>query len=158
MGLPLDSVDKEYLKKPRKWSPRSIIHFMLFAGPVSSIFDILCFATLWFVFGFHTPETIPLFWAGWFVFGSLSQILVIHVARTGKVPFLQSRPSIYLLASTLTVAAIAIFIAFTPFASAIGMDALPLTFIIPLAALLVGYFLTIQLLKVIYKKLFNEWL
>ena len=158
LGLPLDNVDKEYLKKPRKWSPRSITSFMLFAGVASSIFDILCFGTLWFVFGYHTPETIPLFWAGWFIFGSLSQILVIHVARTGKMPFKDSRPSLPLLVSTISVAAVAAFIAFSPVAASINMATLPLIFFLPLAILLTGYFVTIQLVKVIYKKFFHEWL
>jgi Mg2+-importing ATPase len=158
LGLPLDNVDKEYLKKPRKWSPRSITTFMLFAGITSSIFDILCFGILWFIFGYNTPETIPLFWAGWFVFGSLSQILIIHVARTGKVPFIQSRPSIPLIASTLIVGAVAATLAFSPLAAAINMGTLPIIFVFPLITLLIGYFLAVQFVKKIYKKLFHEWL
>jgi len=158
LGLPLDNVDKEYLKKPRKWSPRSITTFMVFAGITSSIFDILCFGVLWFIFGFHTPETIPLFWAGWFVFGALSQVLVIHVARTGRIPFLQSRPSIPLLVSTLSVAAIALFFAFSPFAASIDMGTLPLIFLLPLAILIVGYFFAVQFVKGIYQRLFHEWI
>ncbi|MCL1839520.1 magnesium-translocating P-type ATPase [Candidatus Saccharibacteria bacterium] len=158
LGLPLDNVDKEYLKKPRKWSPRSITTFMIFAGITSSIFDILCFGVLWFIFGFNTTDTIPLFWAGWFIFGSLSQILIIHVARTGKIPFLQSRPSIPLIASTFSVGAVALLIAFSPAAASINMGTLPIIFLIPLAILLIGYFLAVQLVKVIYKKFFHEWL
>jgi len=158
LGLPFDNVDKEYLKKPRKWSPRSITTFMVFAGITSTIFDILCFGVLWFIFGFHTPETIPLFWAGWFIFGVLSQVLIIHVARTGKIPFLQSRPSTPLVASTLSVAAIALFLAFTPFSDAINMGTLPPIFLLPLILLLAGYFLAVQFVKILYKRLFNEWI
>jgi len=158
LGLPLDNVDREYLKKPRRWAPRSIISFMIFAGLTSSVFDILCFVTLWFLFGYNTPETIPLFHAGWFVFGSLSQILIIYVARTGKFPFLQSRPSVPLMASTLVVGAAAIFMAFTAFAPSLNMTALPVIFALPLIVLIVGYFLAVQGIKVIYKKLFHHWL
>ena len=158
LGLPLDNVDKEYLKKPRKWSPRSIVTFMVFAGIVSTIFDLLCFAVLWFGFGFNTIDSAPLFWAGWFVFGALSQILIIHVARTSKIPLIQSRPSFFLLLSTLTVGAVAVFIAFSPFAATISMGTLPGIFIVPLILLLFGYFLAVQFLKIIYQKLFRQWL
>jgi Mg2+-importing ATPase len=131
---------------------------MLFAGITSSIFDILCFGILWFIFGFNTIATVPLFWAGWFVFGTVSQVLIIHVARTGKIPFIESRPSLPLLASTLSVAAIARLLAFTPLAASINMDTLPLTFLLPLIILIAGYCFAVQLIKTIYQRLFNEWI
>ncbi len=100
LGIPFDSVDKEYIKKPRKWDTTSIRSFMTFMGPLSSVFDILCYAVMWWIIGANTKALAPLFQSGWFVFGTVSQVLVIHMIRTGKIPFFQSRPSLPLLAST----------------------------------------------------------
>ncbi|MCL2869627.1 magnesium-translocating P-type ATPase [Candidatus Saccharibacteria bacterium] len=158
LGLPFDNVDKEYLQKPRKWSPKSITTAMLLLGPVSSIFDCLCFAALWFIFGFNNTAAAPFFWAGWFIFGTMSQILVVLVARTSKIPFIQSRPSLPLVISSSFVVAVAAVVAFSPLARTLQMSALPLTFIPFLVGIIILYFLTVQAVKYIYIRIFHDWL
>lgn len=158
MGIPFDNVDPEYLKAPRKWETGSIKSFMLYMGPLSSIFDILCFAIMWWIIGASTKDTAPLFQCGWFVFGTVSQVLVIHMIRTAKLPFIESRPAKALLISTLLVAILALAVAFSPMAIALDMHALPLRFAPWLALLLVAYCLSTQLLKKIFIKRTGQWL
>ncbi|MGI6150346.1 MAG: magnesium-translocating P-type ATPase [Christensenellales bacterium] len=158
MGIPFDSVDPEYIKKPRKWDTGSIRSFMAYMGPLSSVFDLLCFAIMWWIIGANTRELAPLFQSGWFVFGTVSQVLVIHMIRTGKLPFLQSKPSASLLASTFVVAAIAVFVGFSELSVGIDMMPLPVSFVSWLALILFGYFLCAQLIKRIYIQRRGEWL
>ena len=156
MGIPFDSVDKEYMLSPRKWETKSIRTFMAFMGPLSSVFDLLCFGVMWWIIGAN--ENAALFQAGWFVFGTVSQVLVIHIIRTGKVPFIQSKPSAPLVASTFLVVVIAAVIAFSGLSGGVGMTALPVTFIPWLLLLLVAYFVSSQLVKWIYIRRHGEWL
>lgn len=158
MGIPFDSVDKEYTKRPRKWETRSIKSFMAFMGPLSSIFDILCFAVMWRIIGADTNALAPLFQCGWFVFGTVSQIVVIHMIRTAKIPFLQSKPSAPLVISTFVVAVIAVAVAFSGLATGIDMMTLPFSFAPWLVLLLGGYCLAAQLFKTVYVRWFEEWL
>ena len=158
MGIPFDNVDPEYLLKPRKWETKSIKSFMAFMGPLSSVFDILCFAVMWRMIGADRPELAPLFQAGWFVFGTVSQILVIHMIRTAKIPFVQSRPAWPLLVSTTLVMIIAVLVGFSSLAVGLDMFMLPVQFIPWLILLLAGYCFSTQLLKVIYIRCFGEWL
>ncbi|MDR3345234.1 MAG: magnesium-translocating P-type ATPase [Oscillospiraceae bacterium] len=158
MGIPFDAVDKEYVTVPRKWETHSIAAFMAFMGPLSSVFDLLCFAVMWWAMKANGPETSRLFQCGWFVFGTLSQVLVIHMIRTAKMPFVGSRPSGALLLSTALIAIVAIVIGFTPIAAGLDMVMLPLTFVPWLAALLAGYLILAQLVKKIYVKRYREWL
>ena len=158
MGIPFDGVDKEYLMKPRKWETKSIKSFMAFMGPLSSVFDILCFVIMWKVIGANTPALAPLFQCGWFVFGTVSQVLVIHMIRTAKLPFVQSNAKMPLILSTLVVAIVALVVAFSSLASGLDMAALPQGFAPWLALLLVGYCLSTQWLKVVYVRRFGEWL
>lgn len=158
MGMPFDSVDAEYIKKPRKWETKSIRSFMMYMGPLSSIFDLLCFAVLWWAIGANTVELAPLFQCGWFVFGTVSQVLVIHMIRTAKIPFLHSRPSLPLLISTMTVLVVAIGVGFSDLAIGIDMLPLPATFVPWLVLILAGYCLSAQLIKKIYIKQYKEWL
>ncbi|HBC94710.1 MAG TPA: magnesium-translocating P-type ATPase [Pelotomaculum sp.] len=158
MGIPFDSVDKEYLKKPRNWETRSIKSFMAYMGPLSSVFDILCFAVMWWAIGANTVELSPLFQSGWFVFGTVSQVLVIHMIRTAKIPFLQSKPSMPLFLSTFIVAAVAMTTGFTDFAIGLDMLRLPTLFIPWLAAVLAGYLLCVQFIKKLYVRRYGEWM
>lgn len=158
MGIPFDSVDSEYIRKPRKWEMGSIKSFMAFMGPLSSVFDILCFAVMWRAIGANTSGLSPLFQCGWFVFGTVSQVLVIHVIRTGKLPFLQSRPSAPLFLSTFIVAVIALITGFTGFSVGLDMLPLPVSFLPWLVLLLTGYFLSTQLVKKVYVRRYREWL
>lgn len=158
MGMPFDNVDKEYLEHPRKWETKSIKSFMAFMGPLSSIFDILCFAVMWWVVGANRPELAPLFQCGWFVFGTVSQIFVIYMIRTSKIPFIQSRPAKALLISTVAVAVIALIIGFTSIGVGLDMYSLPLTFAPWLVLLLAGYCLSTQILKKVYINKYGEWI
>ncbi|MCL2094907.1 magnesium-translocating P-type ATPase [Candidatus Saccharibacteria bacterium] len=158
VGMPFDNVDEEYLKKPRKWSPKSITRFMLVMGPVSSIFDIGTFLILWFLLGYNSPEMAAAFWGGWFIIGCLTQILVTLVGRTGKVPFLQSRPSWPLLLTTLVVSVAAVVIAFGPLAEALQMETVTVAFLPWIIVILVAYFVAVQMVKGVYKKAFREWI
>jgi len=126
MGIPFDNVDPEYLQKPRKWETRSIKSFMAFMGPLSSVFDILCFAVMWWIIKANTPAMAPLFQCGWFVFGTVSQVLVIHMIRSGKIPFVQSMAAKPLLLSTTIVALAAVLAGFSALASGLDMTPPPL--------------------------------
>lgn len=158
MGMPFDSVDEEYIKKPRKWETKSIKSFITYMGPLSSIFDIMLFAVMWWAIKANTMELAPLFQSGWFVFGTVSQVLVIHIIRTSKIPFLQSRPSTPLLITTVIVTIVALMIAFSPIAIGLDMMTLPGSFAPWLLVILVGYFLASQFIKKIYIKRYGEWL
>ena len=158
MGIPFDNIDPEYLQKPRKWETRSIKSFMPFMGPLSSVFDILCFAVMWWIIKANTPAMAPLFQCGWFVFGTVSQVLVIHMIRSGKIPFVQSMAAKPLLLSTTIVALAAILVGFSALASGLDMTPLPLRFLPWLVLLLAGYCLSTQFFKAIYIRRFGEWL
>ncbi|HFU4084306.1 TPA: magnesium-translocating P-type ATPase [Streptococcus suis] len=158
IGMPFDNVDNEYVKKPRKWETHSIKSFMAYMGPISSVFDILCFAVMWWAISANRIEFASLFQSGWFVFGTVSQVLVIQIIRTGKVPFLQSKPSLPLIVSNLIVVVVALAIGFTKLAIGIDMMPLPIAFAPWLVLILAGYFVFAQLIKKIYVRRHKEWL
>ena len=158
MGIPFDGVDPEYLQKPRRWDTASIQRFMVVLGPVSSVFDIACFGVLWWVLKANNPNMAPLFQAGWFIFGTLSQILVVHMIRTLRIPLLQSRATWPLMLSTALVGLAALAVVFTPLAAGLDLSILPLSFIPWLGLLLIGYCAATQVVKVFYVKKFGEWL
>lgn len=158
MGIPFDDVDKEYLKKPHRWETKSIKSFMTFFGPLSSIFDILCYAVMWWAIGANKVELSPLFHCGWFVFGTISQVLVIHLIRTEKLPFVQSRPSMPLFLSTFIIAVLALVIGFTDLSVGFDMHRLPVQFIPWLAMILIGYLAAVQMMKKVYIQRYKEWM
>jgi Mg2+-importing ATPase len=157
-AIPFDSVDREYLGKPRKWLANDIARFMMVLGPISSIFDYTTFALMWFVFGANTPAHQALFQSGWFVEGLLSQTLVVHAIRTQKIPFLQSRPALPMLLMTVGIGAAGIYLPFSPLAATIGLTPLPLAYFGWLSATLVCYFLLTQVVKAWYMRRFGAWL
>lgn len=157
LGMPFDSVDEEYIEMPRKWETSSILSFMMTMGPLGSLFDILCFGIMWYVIGANTKELSPLFQCGWFVFGTTSQIIIIHMIRTAKIPFIQSRASMPLVVSTALVTIAAIFIGFTNIAVGIDMMRLPLTFAPWLILILLSYCVAVQLIKKAYIRRFGQW-
>ena len=101
---------------------------MLFFGPISSIFDITTFALMWYVFDANTPDPQTLFQSGWFVVGLLTQTLIVHMIRTPKIPFLQSRAAMPVMVMTACIMAVGIFLPFSPLASNIGLVPLPLSY------------------------------
>lgn len=138
-AIPFDRVDDDYARRPRRWVIGDIGRFMLLMGPVSSLFDYATFAVMWFAFGATTPEQQSLFQTGWFVESLLSQTLIVHVIRTDRIPFLQSRAAQPLMWATFGVAALAIYLPYSPIAERLGLQPLPGLYFLWLAALLAGY-------------------
>jgi Mg2+-importing ATPase len=150
--IPFDNMDPEYLAKPRRWEIGNITRFMLFIGPISSIFDYCTFGIMWFIFGCTTPASQGLFQSGWFVEGLLSQTLIVHMIRTAKVPFVQSRAAWPLLLSTAIIMSLGIFIPMGPLGRYLGFVQLPWTYFPMLVGMLLSYCVLTQLVKVWFIK------
>ena len=171
-GLPWDNVDKEFLEKPRRWDSSSIQKFMLWIGPTSSVFDITTYLLMYFLicpmfFGpFRalipgSPEFfgfIALFQTGWFVESMWSQTLVIHLIRTPKIPFIQSRASHSVTFLTAMGILLLTAIPFTPLAGALGLTALPPVYFAALVLTVVLYMALVTVFKRIYIKRYGELL
>lgn len=138
-SIPTDNVDREVIEKPLSWNIEGIKRFMITLGPISSIFDYLTYALMWFVFGCAAYKLIPgddltrlyyerLFQTGWFVESLLTQTLIVHILRTKKVPFIQSWPSSQLILTTLFVSFLGIYLPYSPFGPLLGMVPLPTKF------------------------------
>ncbi len=140
-----DSVDSDYLAVPRRWDVSGIGRYMMCLGPVSSLFDYVTFAAL--AWGFGALANPAVFQTGWFVESLVSQTLVVHVIRTNRTPFLESWPSRMLVAMTLAVCAIGIALPFSPLAGGLGLAPPPPAFWPALAAIVVAYLVTTQLVK-----------
>ena len=158
ISIPWDAMDKEYIEKPRKWESGGIARFMVFIGPISSIFDYVTFAVLFFVFKANTPAQQSVFQSGWFIEGLLSQTLIVHMIRTRKIPFIQSWATAPVLALTTAIVAVGIYIPFSPFAAAFKLQPLPFMYFPWLIGILVSYCLLTQIIKVWFIKKFNQWL
>jgi Mg2+-importing ATPase len=148
-----DNVDDDYLRRPRKWDIANIGRFMLFIGPISSIFDYATFGALLYFFGGWSNE--HLFQTGWFVESLLSQTLIVHVIRTGRIPFVQSRPSVPLLVTTIGICLLGLWLPSSPFAAMIGLTPLPASYYLALGAILLGYIVLTQLIKTVLIRRFG---
>ncbi|MQT29106.1 magnesium-translocating P-type ATPase [Pseudomonas helleri] len=155
IAIPFDNVDDEMLKKPQRWQPADVGRFMLFFGPISSVFDVLTFALMWYVFKANTPEHQTLFQSGWFVVGLLTQTLIVHMIRTPKIPFLQSRAATPLMVMTGVIMAIGIFLPMGPLASYFKLEALPPLYFIFLPVILLAYMALTQAVKGFYIRKFG---
>ena len=155
IAIPFDNVDDDLLKKPQRWQPADVGRFMLFFGPISSIFDILTFCLMWYVFQANTPEHQTLFQSGWFVVGLLTQTLIVHMIRTPKIPFLQSRAAMPLLVMTGVIMAIGIFLPMGPLASYFKLEALPPLYFVFLPVILLAYMGLTQAMKGFYIRKFG---
>ena len=158
IGMPFDNVDSEYISKPKTWNTKGIKRFMFAFGIISTALDMLCFAVLWFIFKYNNVENAVLFQSGWFVFGILSQTLIIHMIRTNKIPFIQSKSSKQLIISTLTIVIITILISFTSIATIFDLSKLPYKYLIWIAGLMFIYVVLIQLYKKVYLRKGRNWL
>jgi Mg2+-importing ATPase len=158
VSIPWDDVDRDYLKAPRKWDASGLARFMVFIGPISSIFDVVTFALMWFVFGANSPAQQSLFQTGWFVVGLLTQTLIVHMIRTQYIPFIQSRAATPVIALTASVMAIGILLPFSPVGAQLGMVALPLSYFAWLAGILLSYCTLTQVVKRFYISRFHQWL
>ena len=158
IGMPFDNVDEEYIKKPKTWNTNGIKKFMFNFGTISTVLDMMCFMVLWYVFGYNTLPTASLFQCGWFVFGILSQTLIIHMIRTSKIPFIESKSSKQLLISTFSVVIITIAIAFTNIAIIFDLSKLPYSYLGWIGILMITYIISIQVYKKKYIRQNKEWL
>jgi P-type Mg2+ transporter len=146
-GIPFDNVDKEDIVKPPKWEIENIRRFMIFIGPISSIFDYSTYALMWFVFGATSINNQALFQTGWFVESLMTQTLIVHVIRTAKVPFFQSRASLPMLLITATVMGVGMYLPFSPIAGSLGFVPLPAVYFLWLAGILTCYCVLTQFVK-----------
>jgi len=135
MTIPTDNVDEELLQRPEHWDVGFIRRFMMFFGPISSVYDFATFAVMLWVFDAHAT----LFRSGWFVESLATQALVVFVIRTRRSPFFRSRPSRPLVAATLLVVGVATALPFSPLASSLGFRSLPLGFLAILVGMVVTY-------------------
>ncbi|MFJ7795128.1 magnesium-translocating P-type ATPase [Pseudomonas sp. NPDC096950] len=155
IAIPFDNVDAEMLKKPQRWQPADVGRFMLFFGPISSIFDITTFALMWYVFDANTPDHQTLFQSGWFVVGLLTQTLIVHMIRTPKIPFLQSRAAMPLMVMTGIIMAVGIFLPMGPLAHYFKLQALPSLYFVFLPLILLAYMGLTQAVKGFYIRRFG---
>ena len=147
VAIPTDDVDPEQIARPRPWSIGQITRFILFIGPCSSVFDYVTFFVMLYVFGCWDPANASLFQTGWFVESLLTQTLIIHIIRTNRIPFLQSRASRTLIWSTAAVMALGAALPFSPVGPLLGFTPLPLLYWPLLALILLGYVALTQLVK-----------
>ncbi|MEN8266240.1 magnesium-translocating P-type ATPase [Acinetobacter baumannii] len=148
--IPFDNVDEELIAKLQRWQPEEVGRFMVVFGPISSIFDMITFGLMWFVFSANTPEHQTLFQSGWFVVGLLTQTLIVHMIRTAQIPFIQSRAATPLLIMTAVIMCIGIFLPMGPLASYLKLQALPLSYFLYLPVILGAYMCVTQWVKKIY--------
>ena len=143
--IPTDNVDAEYLAVPRRWDIGNITKFVLLIGPISSIFDYVTYFTMLYVFNAWTNPA--LFQTGWFVESLLTQTLIIHIIRTAKIPFLESRASTALITTTIIIAAIGVTLPFSWLGGFLGFVPLPPTYWIALCLILVSYVVLTHFMK-----------
>ncbi|MGJ4899163.1 magnesium-translocating P-type ATPase [Bradyrhizobium oligotrophicum] len=158
VSIPWDDVDRDYLTQPRKWDAGGVARFMVFIGPISSIFDIVTFIVMWHVFGADSVEKQSLFQSGWFVVGLLTQTLIVHMIRTQHIPFVQSRAATPVILLTASIMAIGIYLPFSPLGAHVGMVPLPTSYFPWLIGILLSYCLLTQLIKRFYIRRFGQWL
>jgi P-type Mg2+ transporter len=152
--IPTDEVDADWLIKPRKWEIGGILRFILFIGPISSIFDYLTFFMMLYLFNcWHNPA---LFHTGWFVESLFTQTLIIHVIRTNKIPFFQSWASWPLILTSIIIVAVGAGLTVSPLAGALGFVALPPRYWLLLTVILVCYVVLTQLMKTWFYRRFAE--
>ncbi|NIG55093.1 magnesium-translocating P-type ATPase [Chitinophaga sp. Cy-1792] len=158
ISIPWDKMDEEFLQTPRKWDAAGIQRFMLWIGPISSIFDYATFAIMFWIFKANAPAHQSLFQSGWFIEGLLSQTLIVHMIRTRQIPFIQSWAAAPVVALTSLIMLIGILLPFSPFASVLKLEPLPFSYFPWLVAILTGYCVLTQLVKNWYIRKFAEWL
>ena len=155
LTLPFDNVDKEYLQKPRQFSLKSLKHFMLFMGPLSSIFDLIVFACLWFIFHLKDPAT---FQSVWFSYSIVSNLLGMHIIRTSKIPFVQSNAHKMVYFSSILLCIIGVIVPFTWLGNIIGLVPIPLPYMSLIVGIPILYCFVALFAKKIYIKKYGEWI
>jgi Mg2+-importing ATPase len=154
--IPVDAVDDEQVTRPRPWNIAEITRFILFIGPISSIFDYTTFFVMLWIFNCRDPAHASLFQTGWFVESLMTQTLVIHVIRTNKIPFLQSRASWPLGITTVAIMAFGAWLPYSPVASALGFTGLPRLYWPILLLTLLAYLSLTQIGKMVLLR--KQWI
>ena len=157
LSLPTDNVDEEYLEKPRRWDMKSLKRFMLYMGPTSSIFDLLIFWLLWFVFDIREGQA-ALFQSIWFSYGIVSNLIGLHIIRTAKIPFLESHASKTVYLFTFVLCAVAVCIPFTFIGEFLGLVPLTPTFIGLIFVIPILYCFVALIVKKLYIRKFGDWI
>jgi Mg2+-importing ATPase len=152
--IPTDEVDADWLTKPRKWAIGEIERFILFFGPISSIFDYLTFFIMLYLF--NSWQNPALFHTGWFVESIFTQTLIIHIIRTNRIPFIESRASWQLITTSLIIVAVGALLTVSPLADTLGFVALPPLYWLLLAVMLLCYMILTQLVKTWFIRKFGE--
>lgn len=155
LTLPLDNVDEEYLNKPKKFEIKSLKNFMLFMGPVSSCFDLIVFALVWFTFDIHEAA---IFQTIWFTYSVVSNLVGMHVIRTAKIPFKQSHASKAVYFSSILLCIVAMIVPYTFLGRAIGLTALAPKYFSVIIGVPILYCFVAIFAKKIYIKKFGEWI
>lgn len=158
LSIPWDRMDKEFLKRPKPWDPKGIGRFMLFIGPISSIFDVTTFLLLWHVYGANSIETEYLFQSGWFIESLLSQTIIVHMIRTKKIPFIQSNAAWPVILMTALVMFVGVYLTFSWLGTTVGLVEMPDSYYVWMIITLLAYCALVQLVKVWYIKRFKAWL
>ena len=170
VALPFDNVDQDFLKQPHTWEAKSITRFMVWMGPISSVFDILTFIFLYFIIvplvtGYHyvhgsesALQFIILFQTGWFIESMWSQTMVIHMLRTAKVPFVQSRPAWLVILMTLVAAFFVTSLPYGPLVNILRLAPLGLPYFLFLICIIFLYMFSVTVIKKFYIRKYKEWL
>lgn len=155
LTLPFDNVDEEYLQKPRQFSLKSLKNFMLFMGPLSSAFDLMVFASLWFIF---QVRDVALFQTVWFTYSIVSNLLGMHIIRTGKIPFIQSNAHKMVYFSSILLSIIGILVPFTWLGKVIGLVPIPFSLMSIILIVPILYCFVAMFAKKVYIKKHGEWI
>jgi Mg2+-importing ATPase len=152
LSIPSDNVDSEYLAKPKQWNLKFIIRYMLVFGPISSVFD---FFTFWILYSSMNLQA-GAFQAGWFLESLATQVLVIYVIRTRKIPFIQSRPSGLLALTTVLAVFFALLVVMTGLGEVFGFAVLTLPTVLMIGALVLAYLVIVEVAKQIFYRKFHQ--
>ncbi|MFI5145132.1 MAG: magnesium-translocating P-type ATPase [Ignavibacteria bacterium] len=151
-AIPSDKMDDEYIERPRPWNVKYIRRFVTLIGPTSSIFDFITFGILFYIMGANTEAKQSLFHTGWFLESIITQTLIIYIIRTHKIPFIQSRPSKYLVLTSVIIVIIALILPYTSLAPALGLVQPPAIFYLYLVLIVLVYMGLVQLVKMWFVK------
>ena len=155
MTLPFDNVDQEYLSSPKKLDINDLKHFMLFMGPLSSAFDMMVFASLWFVFGLREAAAVQTIW---FTYSIVSNLMGMHIIRTAKIPFAQSNANKMVYFSSVLLMIIGILVPYTFLGSAIGLVPITLSYLHVILGISILYCIVAIFAKKIYIKKYGNWI
>ena len=155
MTLPLDNVDKEYLEEPKRFDIKDLKHFMLFMGPLSSAFDLIVFAMLWYVLGIRYAAGVQTIW---FTYSIVSNLMGMHIIRTANTPFTQSNASKMVYLSSILLMIAGILVPYTVLGKAIGLVPITLTYLPVILEVSILYCFVAILAKKIYIKKYGSWI